>query len=153
MATEFFLQRVVPTVSATPDYADGDSIGGLANFTAMTTGRSGVITRIGIQTAVTLVGNVIVHLFNGNPSASTFTDNAAVSIHANDAAKRFASILCLVASEQLDAGAGLLEYNKYVTQPFPQSSSGIYLALEAAGAANLGSATDISLWIGGEIGA
>lgn len=149
MAIQFISQRIQPTVSATPDYQDGDAQGGVMSFYKFD--RSGLITRICLQTTVTMVGNTIIHFFDASPADSTFTDNGAVSIHANDKAKRFASLLLLVASEQLDAGAGLLEYNRYVTLPF-QTSTNLHVALEAAGATNLGAATDLVVWLGGEAG-
>jgi hypothetical protein len=147
------MQRVVPVTSASPDYSDGDCIGGLLTFTDFAERDSGLITRIGIQSLVTFPP-VIVHLFNAFPSQSTFGDNVAPVIHANDRDKRFRSIL-FVATDILDAGIGFFEASKYVSEPFQfqQGSTvrNLYAALEATAATNLNSTSDMAVWIGAEL--
>jgi hypothetical protein len=79
---------VTPTVSATPDYADGDVIGGKITLDGI--GRvsdgTGVITSVLVTCDVDIAaGNVMdLLIFSTDPSNSTFTDNSALAVNVAD---------------------------------------------------------------------
>ena len=78
-------------VQATPDYVDGDAIGPkitLANF-ARYSGGSGVISRLQLRAKNSggIVVQSFLHIFDSDPSATTVTDNGALTIAAGDYAQ------------------------------------------------------------------
>lgn len=76
---------VTPTLSATPDYAQDDVLGGLMtiqNATRVAAG-GGTLKAITVSSKVA-AGNVRVIFFKSNPSATTFTDNAVLALNTAD---------------------------------------------------------------------
>lgn len=147
-------QRVVPVTTATPDYSSGDAVGGLLTFTDFVRGSpgGGKITRIFVKSKVAIAVDCILHLFDANPSASTFADNGALTIHADDWAKVIKSQL-IVAADFVTQGAGLTQADKSVSIPFETAGApNLYAILEARGAINLASASDLEVWLGQESG-
>jgi hypothetical protein len=71
-----------PVVSTTPAYAANDCVGGLMTFAlaAKSTGRGFVVHSVVITDKGKQNAALKLILFDSNPSGSTFTDNAAITI-------------------------------------------------------------------------
>lgn len=147
--------RATPACSATPNYADGDNVGGLLTFTDFVRGApgSGLLTRLAIKSKVTITVNTFFHIFDTNPSATTFTDNAAQAIHANDWTKILRSIL-IDSTDWILMGTGLYQAEKVIAVPYEidtsASSRNLYGAIESDGVIDLASASDLEVILGAE---
>lgn len=139
-------------VTTTPEidtsaYSDGDLIGELqtlANATSPTV-FGGIIAQVVITDKDAESTNIDVVYFDTNPSATTFTDNAAFDVADADLTK----IICVVAitTHKLFADNGISEAQN-VNCPFRASSSTIYAAFVAREAVTYTSASDLSLRTG-----
>lgn len=79
------VSSVAPTVSASPAYSSGDVIGGKMTFAmARIAGGTGLVQMASIhcKSAQTFACDLV--LFHTDPVASTFTDNAPLSVNAAD---------------------------------------------------------------------
>lgn len=76
---------VVPTVS-TSAYSSGDCVGGLMTFDAVMRGSdiTGLLQMVTIHCKTVQTGAMDLVIFNANPTASTFTDNAAFDVNDTD---------------------------------------------------------------------
>lgn len=155
------------TVQATPDYSDGDCVGGLITLDRFArtspqgdgVGGSGILTRLTLRSLIDISVPVIFHLFDANPSASTFTDNSAMTIHANDRSKLLKSIEMAAADLADPHGAESMYvaellgpggvFDGYLPYELP-SGRDLYLAIEADGTINFSSAADWSLIVAAE---
>lgn len=83
-----------PTISASPVYSTGDSVGGLLSFTNAVaySGGSGVIENVIIKDLAKQDAELDLILFDTNPTNTTPTDNAALDIHDTDLATVIAII-------------------------------------------------------------
>lgn len=153
------VKRPTITVQASPDYSDGDSIGGLitlSNFARMAAG-SGSIPRFTLRSAINITVGMFVHIFDANPTASTFTDNSALVIHANDKAKLLKTVAILSTDWVAPKGAspwysveligpkGLIDALDYELA----SGRDLYFALEADGTINYGATDDMMAIVAG----
>jgi len=144
---------VTPTVEATPDYADGDVIGGKMTLTsaARESGGSGAFVWGHVYSLVDIGTSIPIRviLFNEDPTNSTFTENSAVSVHADDLAK-IVGIINL--DQRLDLGTPVALYTAQpVNVPFVLTSgANAYAVAVAGGAINLGSAADLTFVFGVE---
>jgi hypothetical protein len=69
-----------PVVQSTPDYSDGDVIGGKMTLAAVAfAGNSGAILSAAVYSAADIAAAIPIRvmLFNADPAASTFTENSA----------------------------------------------------------------------------
>lgn len=75
---------VTPVVSATPDYSDGDNIGGLMTVAAIVAadGAGGMLSHVLAVSKAAISVAIDLLIFNANPTGSTFTDNEAAVEHA-----------------------------------------------------------------------
>lgn len=155
------------TVQATPDYSDGDCVGGLFTLEAFARtspegdgiGGSGILTRFALRSLIDITVGTVVHIFDANPSASTFTDNSAISINSADRSKLLKSIT-VAADDWLDPQGGSGLYVAELIKPgdpdWPMISyelSGgrdLYFAIEAEGTINFSSTSDLSAIIAAE---
>lgn len=152
--------RPAIAVQATPDYSDGDSVGPLVtlNNFARGAGGSGIITRFCLQSAIAIGVQNFVHIFDANPTASTFVDNAAMAIHANDRAKILKTIAIAAADWVAPKGtnpwytAEIIGQGALVPHLYYDLASGrsLYFAIEADGAINFAATTDLSAIIAAE---
>lgn len=138
-----------PTVSSSPAYTSGDCMGGLITLAAVAriSGGGGLLSTIYLncKSLQTLAIDAI--FFNANPSASTFTDNAAVAIAAAD-------------FDKIVAVAHITDWTALGTPSFAQatvnkvfklaSGTTAYLALVARGAITLASTSDLTAVAVGE---
>ncbi len=81
------------TVSTTPAYTAGDVVGGILTLTnAMrTSGGTGILESIFINDASNQKAALDIYIFDSNPAAGTYTDNAAV-VFSTDLTKLIARI-------------------------------------------------------------
>jgi hypothetical protein len=89
----------VHRVSATPvidtnQYASGDVLGALMTFSVAALRDAGgvVLDQVLIRDKSKQQANVDLVLFDADPTNSTFTDNQAMAVHANDMAKVIGAI-------------------------------------------------------------
>lgn len=146
----FKLIAVTPTVEATPDYADGDVIGGKMSFAnaVRAIGSAGIIRSAHVHSAVDIAANTPIRLmlFDGDPSASTLTENGAPTIHANDLA-RLIGIVDL--SQRLDLGTPVVLFAATPYVPILLASgTTLYVVAIAGGAINLGGTSDLRFHLG-----
>ena len=82
------LQTITPVITASPDYTANDVLGTGNPYTLTNLVERG--SRFVILQSCVLTDkdsqspSVTIHFFDQNPSNSTFTDNAAMTIHATD---------------------------------------------------------------------
>ncbi len=84
-----------PTVSTTPAYTAGDVVGGKQTFASVfrTGVGSGILQSLSIIDKSSQAAGMVLTFFSADPSASTFTDNAAFAINAADMAKVVAQVV------------------------------------------------------------
>lgn len=148
---ETMILSVTPTVEGTPDYSDGDVIGGKMTLSAIArqAGGSGRIVWAHVYSKVDIGASIPIRVlvFNANPSNSTFTENSALSVHADDLAK-IAGVLDL--NQRLDLGTPVMLYAaEPLSVPFALSS-GVdgYAVAVAGGTINLAADGDLTFVFG-----
>jgi hypothetical protein len=154
--------RPAIAVQATPDYADGDSVGPLVTMTnfARAGGGSGIVTRFALRSLISIGVQNFVHIFDSNPTASTFTDNAALVIHANDRDKILKTIAIAAADWVTPKGASpwytveLVGVGAAIPYLYYDLSAGrnLYFAIEADGVINFASTADLAAIVTAENG-
>lgn len=132
----------VPTTAAGA-YASGDVIGTKMTFTSavIAAGGSGLIqaAMINSKTAQTTAVDLI--LFNADPSNSTFTDNAALSVNAAD----FDKVIGVAhITDWTSLGTPSLAQANNLAMPYTLAGTSLYGVLVARAAITLGSASDFS---------
>jgi hypothetical protein len=142
--------HIAPAVDATPDYADGDVIGGKMTLddASRLTGGSGAIRAAAVYCKSDIAANIPIRVivFNADPSASTFTENAAPTIHADDLSK-IVGVLDL--SQRLDLGTPVVLFAATPHVPFKLAAGdSLYAVAVIGGAANLGSTSDLAFVFG-----
>ncbi len=143
---------ITPPVEASPDYADGDVIGGkmvLANAARSEGGRSGNVVQAHVYSLVNIAASVPIRviLFNSDPDASTFTENSALSIASADLSK----ILGVINLDQrLDLGTPVMLYaGQPIVLPFDLADEAVLHAVAVAGGAiNLAGTSDLTFHFG-----
>jgi hypothetical protein len=136
---------VTPVVSASPDYSSGDSIGGVMTVAGVSpsAGQPGVLTYVRATSLVAVGADIDLLIFNANPAASTFTDNAAAVVDPADLAKIVGVVTLTSAAWKALSGTQVVQG---VTAQVPvngQAGKDIYVAGIARGAINLASAADL----------
>lgn len=133
---------VTPAVEATPDYSTGDVLGGkmtLANAARVSAGTGYIVgVRITSQADITVPIDVI--FFKADPTNTTWTENAAVAVHASD-------LTMIVGAVQVfnwfDLGTPVVGFAE-CRIPFDLASgTSLYAVMIARGTINLASTTDI----------
>jgi hypothetical protein len=141
---DVLISTSTPTVSTTA-YASGDVIGTkmtLANFVRAAAG-SGVLQSVVVnsKSAQTLAVDVLI--FSADPSASTFTDNAALAINAADFDKLI-GVVHLTDWTNLGTPSVAQQHGIGMGFKIPSGTSG-YAVLVARGAITLASTSDLTL--------
>ena len=147
--------EVTPTVSASPNYADGDNIGGKMSFAgairadAAGTPRTGVIRSIVITDLAANSINIEVVFWDTDPSNTTFTDNAALTVNDADLVNIVGGVV--VGSWEVFADNSFgFAHDQYI--PFELSSgTTLFGAMIATGATNLASTSDLTVRVGLEL--
>lgn len=136
---------VSPTVD-TSIYASGDLIGTKMTFTPAVrqATRSGVITGVIIVDQSAQASDIDLVLFSANPSATTFTDQAALDIADGDMAKIIAVIPFVAANRFAFADNGV-KYAGSIMIPIKGTVNTIYGALVSRGTPTFAAATDVTV--------
>lgn len=138
-----------PTVSTTPAYTAGDTIGSkitLANA-VLISGAEASLKSLTITDKSNQKPALEVVIFNADPAGSTFTDNAALVIAAADATKVIARVTVAAGDWVTIGGIGVAT----VAVDRVLAASGgttLYAALQAAGTPTFVSTTDITVRFG-----
>lgn len=138
---------IVNPVSSASTYAAGELIGGkntvsnalCSNF------KTGYVTSIKATDKTGQNAPLDVWIFSDNPAASTFTNNAAFTLHNDDLPRVIANVR-LDSTLAFSASANGLLYKGSQAIPIKSSSSNnVYVAVQVQGAPTLVSTSDISL--------
>lgn len=136
---------VTPTVSATPDYSAGDTVGGVMTFAGILRADgetsyavSAVITA---KTAAASMAQIDILIFNANPSASTATDNAAFVLADADRSKLKGVIR--VTSFDVVGATAAMGYAEGRVPVTGAAADDLYAVMVARGTINLGATDDL----------
>lgn len=86
------IQRIIPTVSASPDYSVGDGVGGEITLSNAVNGTSygSVLESITLWCDDALSPELLIAFFEADLTGGTYTDNAAMTLSAADKANMLA---------------------------------------------------------------
>lgn len=141
------------TISTTPAveagaYAVGDLIGGLQTLANVVDriGEGGYIEAGALLSQVAVANAVTLLFFNANPSASTFTENSAPVIHANDRAKLIGA---MTLSVQAAIGTPNVRFadNPHIPFCLPVGKD-LFMCAVAGGALTPGATADLTFCVG-----
>lgn len=138
----------------TSAYADGDDIMGKVEVpVARARGGGGLLTRLQLRSRTNITVQTFLHVFDTDPSASTFTKNAAMSLNSADYTKLLKTFA--IASTDWVAPKGVSPwYTVELLSPtaltvlayaLPDANSSLFMALEADGAITFGGAAYLGL--------
>jgi hypothetical protein len=132
-----------PTVTAGA-YATGEVVGSKLTFADATLSGKTILQAVGIncKSAQTAAFDLI--LFNDDPSASTFTDNEVIAVHASDQSK-----VCGVVHITDWTNLGTPSYAQAKNEAYPISLTGtaLYGVLVTRGTPTLASTSDITVTV------
>lgn len=82
------VKQVIPTMSASPDYAIGEVLGGIQTITSasLSTGKPIKLTSVTAKDKTGLTPAFTLLFFSATPSGGTYTDNAALVLGSGDLA-------------------------------------------------------------------
>ena len=145
--------RVALVTQATPDYSSGDLCGGKLAFSRFTrkVNGSGLIKRLNLLSIDAVGVAATFLLFRADPAASTFTENSAFTIHADDLPNLLRAIPVPSAGWVTLTGTAYYETELALNIPFQAASDDLYGALVPGGTLNLSSAASIIAILGGEV--
>lgn len=143
---DVYVTQVTPTVSSSPAYSTGDCIGSKMTFATMarTSGGGGVIqaAKIYCKSLQTFACDLLI--FNADPTASTFTDNAALAVNSADINKLVA-VLHISDWTALGAAVSMAQFLN-AGAPFDLSSgTTLYAVLVARSTPTLSTTSDITV--------
>ncbi|EGF93108.1 hypothetical protein ABI_15480 [Asticcacaulis biprosthecium C19] len=136
---------VAPPVTAGA-YAAGEVVGGKLTFTAVMGALfSGVIQSIRVNAKTVQSTGLKLYLFRDDPTSSTFTNNEAPVIHAND----FAKLIGVFTLGAPDSGMGVhtIWELQNIGRAVAAVTSNLYGVLICTGTPTLGSVSDISVTV------
>lgn len=136
-----------PAVEATPDYSSDDVVGGLQ--TIANAARPGLQTGVLLYFSMSCKADITqawrVILFKANPSATTFTENSALSLNSADYDKVLGHF-DITSFDDADLGTLHIMTKSNLNIPFQLSgTTSLYAVLLARGTLNLGSTSDLTL--------
>lgn len=150
--TKSVLIQNTPTVQATPDYSDGDVIGGKMTLSNVVDfiGDIASIKSALVYSAVDIGASIPIRvfLFNADPTNSTITENSAFVLHANDLAK-LVGVLDL--STRVDLGTPVMLVSNPANPDMPVNcgvGKDLYAVAVAGGTINLGATNDLTFLFG-----
>lgn len=139
-----------PTITVdTSAYADGDDIAGKITVSvARGKGGAGLLTRLQLRSRTNITVQTFLHVFDRNPSASTFTKNSAMALASADYAKLLKTFVVAAADWVAPKGVSpwyTVELLTPAALPFlaydlGQDDAAVYIAFEADGAITFGGA-------------
>lgn len=150
-----FQSRITLATEATPDYSAGDLCGGKLEFIGRTPGGGHYLKSLLLKSKDSFSGvDAKLYFFNDDPSETTFTENDAFSLHADDRSKLI-EVVTISASDWVDAtsrtGLYLLRKTLDVPLVLAQGSRIIYAALVPENTLNLSAADSIEAILSGEV--
>ena len=129
-------------------YDAGDVIGGLMTFTGITPEAAGNVclksVAVHCLTVQTFVADL--YLFDANPTASTFTNNAAISVHDDDVAKLVRIVPITRWVSGVASSVAQADFEEHIKLA---SGTAVYAALVTRDAPTLGSVADVSVSLRG----
>ncbi len=133
-----------PTVSASPAYSTGDVIGTKLTFAAsvLAAGGSGLIQAVTLNCKSAQTGAMDLVLFNADPAASTFTDNAALAVNAADFDKVVGVIRL---NDWTNLGTPSACQANNLALPFALVGTSLFGVLVARSTPTLGSTSDVTI--------
>lgn len=138
-----------PTTSSSPAYSAGDVLGGLLTFTnfARISGLAAYLQNLTVVSAGGQTAPMYLFFFNANPSASTFTDNAAISVNSADIGK---IVGYAVVNTWLSAGTATVGFVSNLAQNITLASgTSLYAVAVTQGQPTLASTSDLTFRING----
>lgn len=149
-----------PTITVdTSAYADGDDIAGKITVpVARGKGGAGLLTRLQLRSRTNITVQTFLHVFDRNPSASTFTANSAMALATADYAKLLKTFTIAAADWVAPKGVSpwytvelLLPTGlPYLAYDLDPDTSALYMAFEADGAITFGGASYLGLIAGSD---
>lgn len=151
----FFARRYDMVTQDTPDYSAGDLCGGKLSFQTRSPGSGWNLKRLALKSIDTFTGVASkLYLFDADPSATTFTENAAFSVNSADRSK-LVEVIDIAAADWTDytARTGLYIVRKAIEVPvlFASTDRILYGAFVPEATLNLSTIASIQAIIGGEI--
>lgn len=133
-----------PTTSASPDYASGEVIGSKLTFAnaVLAAGETALLQAVTVNCKVANTSALDLILFNADPSASTFTDNAALDVNVDDLGKVIGVVHI---TDWTSLGTPATGQAKNEALPFSLAGTALYGVLVARGAVNLAGTSDITV--------
>ncbi len=135
-----------PAVSASPDYSTGDCVGSLLTFqpVVLAANHDATIQAVTVQCKVANTVAMDLILFNANPAESTFTDNSAPAVHANDLAKVI-GVINITKWTSMGSNSQSMGEATNLAFPVELATTAAYGVLVARGTVNLASTSDITV--------
>lgn len=139
----------VPVVEATPDYATGDLIGGKQEFADAVEEikGAGAIRGLTITSAVALSTQIDCIFFDADPVNTTFTENSAFALHANDLDKVIGAVKVDTFFAFSANAMGVPSFGEMCIPFNLTAGTSLWVAMVARGAINLASASDLQVRI------
>ncbi len=134
------------TVSTSPAYSAGDSIGGLITISnALNRHGAGILRQLTVVDLDnhTLTGVFI--FFSANPSGSTLTDNAAVSIAAADISKVIDVYAISSGGSYSEMSSGIQTFTVTPNVYLQAASSTLYMAIKSIGTPTFTGAANLKI--------
>lgn len=139
---------VTPTITATPDYTAADNIGGKLTLAGVSSKDGGpvVLDEVKLVDAANQKPTLEIVFFNADPSATTFTDNGALTIHADDVPKIIGKI-AIASGDWASAGVkGVADVRNIGMLLVPATGNTLYATMQISGGGlNFAAADDLDL--------
>jgi hypothetical protein len=139
------------TVSTSPAYSAGDCVGGKLTLSSiMRTGGPGtaLLQSLFLMDTSNQKAALELLIFNANPSASTFTDNSAISLHANDIGKIIRRISIAASDYVTIDSKAFVDLSPGARVLKAASGVDLYAALVAVGTPTYAATTALTLRLG-----
>lgn len=148
-ATAAHIETKVVSVTPTVDtsiYASGDVIGGLMTFSNAVGYQSttGIVTSATVSDKNSTASDLELWVFSSNPSASTFTDQAAFTIADADITKVI-SVISLGSTSRFDAANNGVKYLGSISCPVSTTSKTLYAVLVSRGTPTFATSSDVTV--------
>jgi hypothetical protein len=138
------IQSQSPTVSTSPAYTSGDVIGGKLTFSSAVpaAGGAALMQAVTINCKSAQTGAMDLILFNADPTATTFTDNAALAVNAADQSKVIGVVKI---SDWTNLGTPSVAQANNLALPLVLPTTSLFGVLVARSAPTLVSTSDLTI--------
>lgn len=140
--------RITPTIS-TGAYTAGDNVGGKMSLTPVAMEpRTGTIMSVTVADLAKQSAAIDILLFDSDPSATTFTDNAALDVADADLLKAI-GVIRVAANDYVGLADNSVACVKDINLPFKLSGTDtLYATMVTSGTPTYAAATDLTLTFG-----